>query len=198
MKTYITTLINGYYVDYPEEIDHIYWDGKIGHTYEDFKNGKWVLLSDSQIKFHQDNPKASIKEVLDEKIESNISPIRTIEHAKDEKIMDIDSFDNSDSVNTFYINNEPMWLNVDDRQRLLSQITANESVGRTEMTKWFEGKSYTFTITQWKQMLAQLEVYAGDSKNVTEQHKNEVQQLTTIEDVDNYDYTIGYPSKLRF
>jgi hypothetical protein len=36
------------------------------------------------------------------------------------------------------------------------------------MTRWYDGISFTFPITNWKQMLVALEVYAGDAKNTTE------------------------------
>ena len=36
MITYINKNHKGYYVEFPEEIDSIYWEGQIGSTYEDF------------------------------------------------------------------------------------------------------------------------------------------------------------------
>lgn len=47
-------------------------------------------------------------------------------------------------------------------------------------------------------MLVALEVYAGDALNVTESHKAAVNALETIEEVDNFDITTGYPDKLSF
>jgi hypothetical protein len=52
MITYIRKNIKGYYIEFPEEIDAQYWEGKIGTTYTDFLDGKWVLLSDEQVAFH--------------------------------------------------------------------------------------------------------------------------------------------------
>lgn len=46
MKTYIRKSIKGFYIQFPEEIDATYWAGKIGETYQDFLDDKWVLLSD--------------------------------------------------------------------------------------------------------------------------------------------------------
>jgi hypothetical protein len=61
MKTYIRKSIKGYYIEFPEEIDATYWNGKIGTTYEDFENNKWILLSNEQVAFHETHPNASIK-----------------------------------------------------------------------------------------------------------------------------------------
>ena len=66
------------------------------------------------------------------------------------------------------------------------------------MTRWFNGHEFTYPIASWKQMLVALEVYAGDALNVTEAHKAAVDALETIEAVDNFDITAGYPEKLSF
>ena len=91
-----------------------------------------------------------------------------------------------------------MWLTVDERQQIATQISANEAVGRESMTRWFGGASFTFPLTAWKQMLVALEVYAGDALNVTEGHRAAINALDSIQDVEGYDYTTGYPEKLEF
>jgi len=64
MITYIRKSIKGYYIEFPEEIDATYWEGKIGSTYKDFEDGKWVPLSDEQLTFHTEHPEASVSQVL--------------------------------------------------------------------------------------------------------------------------------------
>jgi hypothetical protein len=66
------------------------------------------------------------------------------------------------------------------------------------MTRWFGGQEFTFPISAWKQMLVALEVYAGDAINVTESHKAAINNLNTIEEVEGYDFTAGYPARLLF
>jgi len=61
------------------------------------------------------------------------------------------------------------------------------------MTRWFGGQSFTFPIKTWKSMLTALEVYAGDALNVTEEHKATVNSLLTIQDIEDFDITEGYP-----
>lgn len=167
----------------------------LGMTWMDYANNKWVLLTDAQVAFHENNPMASVKEVWEMKISSHE---RTLEEAKKEKIQEIDNYDKSDAVNSFTINGQSMWLSVEEREQLASQISANEAVERENMTRWFGGVSYTFPIATWKQMLVALEVYAGDALNITEWHKSSVNALDTIEAVDAYDYTTDYPEKLSF
>lgn len=126
------------------------------------------------------------------------TPEQPLEQAKQEKVWEIEQYDHSDNVNSFTLGEQQMWLTVEERQQIATQISANEAVGRETMTKWFHGVEYTFTIAQWKQMLVAVEVYAGDALNVTEGHKAAVNALQTVEAVENYDYTTGYPTKLVF
>ena len=193
--TYIKKSIAKQYVEFeaplsPEEYNNI------GTTWQDYLNNKWVPLSKQQVKFHKDNPNATVKEVWDMQI-TPPTP-RTLEQAKQEKIEEIKEYDQSDAVNSFTINGQEMWLTVEEREQIGTQINANEAVGRETMTKWFDGVPYTFPISTWKQMLIALEVYAGDALNITQWHKSSVNALDTIEAVDAYDYTTDYPTKLAF
>ena len=135
---------------------------------------------------------------FEEWIEPAPTPEQLLEMAKANKIAELEAYDQSDAVNSFTIGGQSMWLTVDERQQIATQISANEAVGRTSMTRWFGGTSYTFPLSTWKQMLVALEVYAGDAINVTESHKAAINALDDIEDVEAYDFTIGYPEKLSF
>ena len=117
---------------------------------------------------------------------------------KDYRIKQIADYDASPNVNCFYLNGNPMWLTVEEREQLATQVNANEGAGRTEMTKWFGGHQYTFTIAQWRQMLTALEVYAGDALNVTESHKATVSAMKEADRVIAFNITAGYPEKLSF
>ena len=118
--------------------------------------------------------------------------------AKMEKCKALKEYDSSENVDSFTIGGQVMWLTVEERQQIATQISANESIGRDTMTRWFNGQAYTFPINTWKQMLAALEVYAGDALNVTESHKAAINALETIQEVEEYDFTLNYPPKLIF
>ena len=66
------------------------------------------------------------------------------------------------------------------------------------MTRYFCGVPLTFTLEQWEQMLTKLLIYAGDALNVTESHKAAVMAMESVEDVEAFDITQGYPKKLVF
>ena len=46
-------------------------------------------------------------------------------------------------------------------------------------------------------MLNALEVYASEALNVTEAHRAAINALTSIEEIDEYDFTTGYPKKIE-
>lgn len=131
-------------------------------------------------------------------VEPAPTPEQLLERAKQVKIAELEAYDASDAVDSFTINGQSMWLTVEERQQIVTQISANEAVGRDNMTRWFGGHSFTFPLATWKQMLVALEVYAGDAINVTEAHKAAIEALATIEDVEAYDFTANYPPKPVF
>ena len=118
--------------------------------------------------------------------------------AKNQKQTVITEYDNSANVNSFIIDGQPMWLNFDLRSRLKASLEAIEAIGGETMTKSFGGKEYTFPTTQWRAMVNIVENYAGQCQSVTEGHRAAVNTLTSIEDVEAYDNTTGYPEKINF
>lgn len=124
--------------------------------------------------------------------------VSELERTKKAKIAELEAYDRSESVNSFTIGNQTMWLTVAERQQIATQISANEAIGRETMTRWFSGQQFTFPLTAWKQMLVALEVYAGDALNVTEMHRAAINALSTLAEVEAYDITTGYPQKLVF
>lgn len=123
---------------------------------------------------------------------------RTLIDAKAEKIAEITAYDTSDAVNSFSLGNATMWISRDDRISLMNSTTILKNAGEEETTLWYGGQKYTLPCDTLIQMLSALEVYALQCYDVTEEHKAAVNALTTIEEVDAYDYTTGYPEHLTF
>ena len=110
----------------------------------------------------------------------------------------IKEYDVSDHVNEFTLAGKKMWLSKEMRVGLMNSINIEKSAKKTDTVLWFEGINYTIPIDVALQMLSQLELYALSCYNVTQQHLSEVSGLSTLEELINYDYTVGYPSKLVF
>lgn len=117
---------------------------------------------------------------------------------KQHKINDILKYDSSPEVNGFYLNNELVWLSKDMRVGLVNSTTIEKNAGIQETTLWFEGRSLVIGVNDVLEMLSVLEIYAKQCYNKTQEHIAEVNDLEDVKDVDDYDYTVGYPEKLHF
>jgi hypothetical protein len=113
-----------------------------------------------------------------------------------ERLAALDEYDSSPSVNSFTLNGNPMWLDAPTRQQLRISIEAYQAQEIEQVAKWFGGVQFTFPTAIWLQMLNALEVYASEALNVTESHRAAINALTSIEEIDEYDFTIGYPKKI--
>ena len=135
---------------------------------------------------------------FEEWVEPAPTPAQMLERAKADKIAELESYNDSDAVNGFTIRDNPMWLNFDERSRLQKAVDAKDAMGKTLMTKVWNGIDFTFPLSTWKAMLASLEDYAYDCQNVTDSHKAAINALESVEDVEAYNFTTGYPEKLSF
>lgn len=194
--TYIKQDIDGYYVSFSDKLDSILYNN-IGTTYNDFLNNLWVLLSNSQVIFHNEHPEASVKEVWDTQLTP--TPERTIEDAKAEMIQLIDEYDSSSNVNGFTVNETVEgWFTPEERSNYNSSISAAKLLGVDNLSFFVGDMLITVPTLTAEQMLAQVQLYADQCYIVTKTHKANVEALTTIEEVDEYPYTSGYPQKLNF
>lgn len=125
-------------------------------------------------------------------------PISEIEKAKNNVIRKIDEYDTSSNVNSFVLNGVQVWLDKDTRVGLMNSIQIEKSSGKEQSVLWFNNICITVNCGAAIQMLSALELYALECYNKTAEHKVAVQSLSTIEAINNYDYTQGYPSKLQF
>lgn len=133
-----------------------------------------------------------------EYVEPEPTPEQLLQQAKDGKIQELMDYNQSEEVNSFTLGGQTMWLNFDERSRLQKAVDAKEALGRATMTKDWGGVEYTFTIQQWKRMLATLEDYAYDCQNATDRHKAAIDRLQTVQQVEEYDFTTDYPDKPVF
>lgn len=194
---YIKKEIPGYYFRPEEPLTEDTCD-VLGSTWEDFLHGMFVPLTEEQISFREENPNASLREIFDMALTEIPVHVRTIEEAKSEKIYQIDVYDTSMSVNSFFLNGMQVWLDKATRVGLMNSITIEKNTGKEESTLWLNDICISVNCDAAIQMLSSLEMYALECYNVTAQHKVNVKGLEEIEEVDSYDYTIGYPEKLNF
>ena len=125
-------------------------------------------------------------------------PLTELEKAKRDKLKEIDNYDTSAEVNSFFLNGLQVWLNKDTRVGLMNSLTIEKNVGKEDSTLWFNNICVVVKCDAAMQMLSALELYALECYNKTAEHKVAVEALKSLEAVKDYDYTIGYPTKLTF
>jgi hypothetical protein len=217
--TYIRNNIQGVYIEFSEPLDAEYWAGKIGSTYEDYQQGKWVLLSDEQVAFHESHPLASVKEVIEMQLKP--LPVRTIEQARQERKQLVERYDNSEAVNSFRVvlsggttenpdgddggtvenpdgNTVSAWFTAAERSNHKNTLDAAELLGMTEIEVPLGSESVTIPLQLAKVALAKIQLYADRCYGVTQGHLANIGALTDIAAVDDYDFTAGYPEQLVF
>ena len=135
---------------------------------------------------------------FEEWVEPAPTPEELLARAKANKIAELEAYDASEAVNSFSVGGKTMWLDAGTRQQLRISLDAMQQAGRENVTKWFDGIEYTYPIDVWYYMLGLVEVYASDALNVTEGHKVAIGGLSTVEEVEGYNFEVNYPSKLSF
>ena len=149
---------------------------------------------------------AKMKEILENKKAIEIVPMKewgqfleakdsiiSIKVLKNILLEKINLYDTSENVNSFVLGKDTFWLDKATRVGLSLLFDSSEEDNISLAT---DKKIIELPLEQAKEFLRQLEVYAGKCYLQTAIHKQNVSHLKTIEDIYNYNYTIGYPEKL--
>ena len=127
-----------------------------------------------------------------------IEPEPTLNELKYKLLNDIKKYDIAKEVNSFFVGDVQAWIDRDTRVSLMNSTQILKNSGRENTTLWLNGQPITISCDTLIQMLSDLEIYALQCYNVTEQHKSNVNILESIEEIKSYDYKTGYPEKLVF
>lgn len=117
--------------------------------------------------------------------------------AKQQKLAEIDAYDQSPAVNGFMLNGATVWLDKSTRVGLMNSTTITKAMGQLTTTLWLGESKMEVPCDTAIQLLSALEMYALECFNVTAAHKVAVSELGSIEEVEKYDITAGYPAQLR-
>ena len=101
-------------------------------------------------------------------------------------------YDHSDNVNSFIYKGNKYWL--DKPQRSCMKTVAESGLDTIEVVM---GDISLLLPSEFvKQFILTLEAYAYKCYVNTAKHQQAIKNLTTIEEVLNYDYTTGYPEQI--
>lgn len=161
-------------------------DGKV--TYNPTED---MVLADGWVEYVAPEPKPIPEKVL-------------IERARRRKLDELHNYDESKEVNDCVIvyegNELHYWADKHERNSLKSAIQDCMAMGRETYRLDLRevGVSVDINCDKLLSMLSALEVYAIDCYNKTTDHIYAVNTLTTVEEIEAYDYRVGYPEKLEF
>lgn len=123
-------------------------------------------------------------------------PVMTVEDAKAAKIAEIAAYSDSDAVNSLTFNGLKTWLTRTVRDGYDTSITAAKNLGEPTVTFMVGDNEMQLPVEQARRVLDLVQRYADACYLVTERHKIAVKALQTVDEVEAYDYTKGYPEKL--
>lgn len=162
---------------------------KGGDTYtSEIYCAKDAELQDYEVVAYSDYLRAENKEKYEGK---------TLEEAKEILLAEIDAYDKSSAVNGFVLNGAVVWLDKATRVGLMNSTSITKAMGQPTTTLWLGESKMEVPCDTAIQLLSALEMYALECFNVTAAHKKAVSELTTIEEVEKYDITAGYPAQLK-
>lgn len=127
-----------------------------------------------------------------------VEPEKTIEDYRKEVLYKISDFDNSNVVNEFYIQGIPVWLDKQTRAGLKLRFESELAIGQEETSLWYNDMQFPLPLKDAMQMLYAIEIYASKCYDNTHFHISKINKKETIEEIQSYDYTTGYPEKLNF
>lgn len=136
-----------------------------------------------------------IQAAYDEHVKTKTA--RRLAQAKREKTAEIDAYDQSPAVNGFSLNGATVWLDKATRVGLMNSTSITKAMGQATTTLWLGESKMEVPCDTAIQLLSALEMYALECFNVTAAHKKAVSELASIEELEKYDITAGYPAQLK-
>lgn len=124
--------------------------------------------------------------------------------AKQEKKKQVEAYDKSGHVNSFELWQDGVklcdyWIPRDLRTSLEGDVIAASTVGETYRFDIRElDTTLVLNCTKFLEALSSLRRYAYTAYNVTSNHLAAIDALLSVEAVEAYDHTEGYPEKLVF
>lgn len=158
---------------------------------EEIYNGSYIVAGDSTII----NP--TEETLLTNGYEKMEVPEDELKDAISAKVAEIKAYDSSEAVNSFSLNGMSAWINREDRIGTHRAIELDVENGKTESEIWLNGFKLVVNSQLALKLLDAVGHYAYQAYNVTQAHIFNVKQLASVEEVEKYDHTKNYPSKLN-
>lgn len=156
-----------------------------GNSYDDYISGTpapWIELGEEQLTFKEANPKATIKEIIEAKLDDS----RLLNDDKQAKYNDIMTYEN-DNLRQFFLDDQNIYIPEHDRRNALSDGAISGKI--TIM-------GLRFDVTEGKILIEMMDKYDNDLMSALATKRKEVGLATTVEQVRAIDAQSGYPDKV--
>lgn len=189
MYTYIKHSVKEKFVQLETELSSDLYN--IGTTWLDYVNGKWVLLSDEQVAYREANPTSTPNEVW--YMRPTPTPTRTLEQAKRE-MNTLISNEMNDRVTHITYDGQSAYI---DRQARLYAKDSAELASANNISTFQFNDNISIDSSMVSSLVNSISQYEADCEEIKNTKIAEMNELTTVEEVDAYDYQTGFPEKLN-
>lgn len=139
---------------------------------------------------------------FEEWVEPAPTPQQLLDKAKADKTAQLQAYDASDAVNGFDVvtggHTITAWLTPEQRANYKNSLDSAEILGMDVVHPVLNGVILELSVSDAKMYLAQIQIYADKCYGTTETHKADINALNSVEEVEAYDFTQGYPQRLIF
>lgn len=157
-----------------------------GYSYDDYINGNpapWIEFGEEQLAFKDANPKATVKEIIEAKLDDS----RLLNEEKSAKYEEIRTYEN-ENLHEFLLDDQNIYIPEYDRRNALSDGAIADKITIMGMK---------FDITEGKILIEMMDKYDNDLMSALGAKRREVSLATTVEQVRAVDAQSGYPDKVN-
>lgn len=119
-----------------------------------------------------------------------------LDEVKARVLSEIETYDKSNNVNGFVYNGKTLWLSKEERLSLIDRFGRELEEGVEQTNLFYGGEAIPLAPADALILVKKVSSYADKCFDQTQRHKNNVSRISTIEELEAYDFTTGYPSRL--
>lgn len=156
-----------------------------GYSYDDYSKGipvPWIELGEEQLAFKEANPKATVKEIIEAKLDES----RLLNEEKSVKYEEIRTYETG-NLYEFFLDDQNIYIPKHDRRNALPDgaIAGKITIMGLE-----------FDITEGKILIGMMDKYDNDLMSALGDKQKQINLATTVEQVRAIDAQSGYPDKI--
>lgn len=189
MVTYIKSDVRNIYIELENELAPELYPN-LGTTWQDYLDNLFVKLSDEQVAFKNEHPKAKVHEVWN--MELDPVHVRNLDDAKNEKKTELDSYYNQ-HVGDFKYNNKAVWV---EKMQRLSMKNEAEVAKNSGNAQYKVQDDLVLPVADAIKLFDSMSVRELECSAMVDSKKAEIDALEDIDTVDAVVVSDGFPTEL--